>query len=55
MEKDYHACGLNTLEAMDCMTSKEQRTINDHDECEWVNVSSGTVSPGLSETRFIEP
>jgi len=22
--------------------------IDDHDECEWVNVSSGTGSPGLS-------
>ena len=22
--------------------------IDDHDRCEWVNVSSGTVSPGLS-------
>jgi len=24
--------------------------IDDHDECEWVNVSSGTGSPGLSRT-----
>ena len=25
--------------------------IDDHDECEWVNVSSGTGSPGLSQTK----
>ena len=24
---------------------------DDHDECEWVNVSSGTSSPGLSQTN----
>jgi len=24
---------------------------DDHDECEWVNVSSGTGSPGLSWTK----
>jgi len=26
-----------------------------HDECEWVNVSSGTDSPGLSRTNSTEP
>ena len=26
--------------------------IDDHDRCEWVNVSSGTGSPGLSQTKF---
>ena len=28
--------------------------IDDHDRCEWVNVSSGTGSPGLSRTKSIE-
>jgi len=30
---------------------KADREIDDHDECEWVNVSSGTGSPGLSRTK----
>jgi len=25
--------------------------IDDHYECEWMNVSSGTSSPGLSQTN----
>jgi len=29
--------------------------IDDHDRFEWVNVSSGTVSPGLSQTESREP
>jgi len=29
--------------------------IDDHDRCEWVNVSSGTSSPGLSRTKSREP
>jgi len=29
--------------------------IDDYDECEWVNVSSGTGSPGLSQTKSTEP
>ena len=28
--------------------------IDDHDRCEWVNVSSGIGSPALSRTKFIE-
>jgi len=31
-----------------------QRMIDDHDRCEWVNVSSGTASPGLSQTKSRE-
>jgi len=27
---------------------------DDHDRCEWVNVSSGTGSPGLSRTESRE-
>jgi len=29
--------------------------IDDHDRYEWVNVSSGTGSPGLSQTKSGEP
>jgi len=29
--------------------------IDDHDKCEWVNVSSGTGSPGLSRTKSRKP
>jgi len=29
-------------------------TIGDHDRCKWMNVSSGTGSPGLSRTKCIE-
>jgi len=25
--------------------------VDDHDRCEWVNVSSGTGSPGLSQIK----
>jgi len=25
--------------------------IDDHNECQWINVSSGTGSPGLSQTK----
>ena len=34
---------------------KQIGMIDDHDECEWVNVSSGTGSPGLSQTNSTEP
>ena len=34
---------------------KQMGMIVDHDECEWVNVSSGTGSPGLSRTNSTEP
>jgi len=41
---------LNTEDAMDRSKWRKQiGMIDDHDECEWVNVSSGTGSPGLSE------
>jgi len=33
---------------------KQIGMIDDHDECEWVNVSSGTGLPGLSRTNFTE-
>jgi len=52
VEKDCRTRGLNTEDAM-CRSRwrKQFGMINDHDECEWVNVSSGTGSPGLSQTN----
>ena len=42
-------------DAMDCSRWRKQiGMIDDHDKCEWVNVSSGTGSPGLSQTESIE-
>jgi len=37
------------------MEEADNLTIDDHDRCEWVNVSSGTGSPRLSQTKSIEP
>jgi len=34
---------------------KQIGMIDDHDECEWVNVSFGTGSLGLSRTNSTEP
>ena len=56
VEKDCRARGLKTEDAMDrCRWRKKIGMIDDHDECEWVNVSSGTGSPGLSRTNSTEP
>ena len=47
MEKDCRARGLNTEDAMVRSRWRKQiGMIDDHNECEWVNVSSGTGSPG---------
>jgi len=56
VEKDCRARELNTEDAM-CRSGwrKQIGMIDDHDECEWVNVSSGTGSPGLSRTNSTEP
>ena len=55
VEKDCKACGLNMEDAMDRSRWRKQiGMIDDHDECEWVNVSSGTGSPGLSRTKSTE-
>ena len=51
MEKDCQAHGLNREDAMD--HSRWMKQIGTIDE--WVNVSSGTSSPGLSRTKSIEP
>ena len=49
MEKDCKARGLNREDAMDHSTWRKQIAMIDDHECEWVNVSSGTGSPGLSQ------
>jgi len=55
VSKDCRARGLNTEDAM-CRSwwRKQIEMIDDHDECEWVNVSSGTGSPGFSWTNSTE-
>jgi len=54
VEKDCTARGLNREDAMDRSRWRKQiEMIDDHDECEWVNVSSGTGSPGLSWTKWL--
>jgi len=56
VEKDCRVNGLNTEDAMDRSRWRKQiGIIDDHDECEWVYVSSGTGSPGLSRTNSTEP
>jgi len=56
VEKDCKARGLNREDAMDRSRWRKQiGMIDDHDECEWVNVSSGTGSLGLSRTNSKEP
>jgi len=46
--------GLNREDAMDhSRWSKQRGMIDDHDECEWVNVSSGASSSRLSLRMFI--
>jgi len=53
VEKDCRACGLNREDAMDrARWRKELGMIDDHDEHEWVNVSSGTGSPGFFPEKF---
>ena len=53
VEKDSQAHKLNKEDAVDCKRWRKQ--IDDHDRCEWVSVSSGTVSLGLSQTKSREP
>jgi len=51
VEKDCQARKLNKEDAMNRKRwSKWRGMIDDHDRCEWVNVSSGTGSPRLSQT-----
>jgi len=48
VEKDCKPRGLNREDALNHSRWRKQiRMIDDHNECEWVNVSSGTGSPGL--------
>ena len=47
MQKDCQACKLNREDAMDHNRWRKQIGMtDDHNRCEWVNVSSGTGSPG---------
>jgi len=56
VEKDCKAHKLNREDAMDRNRWRKQiGIIDDHDTCKYVNVSSGTGSPGLSRTESIEP
>jgi len=56
VEKNYKVHGLNMEDAMDhSRWRKLIGMIDDHNECERVNVSSGTGSPGLSHTKSTEP
>ena len=52
-EKDCRARGLNRGDR--ARWRKQIRMIDDHNECKWVNVSSGTGSPGFSRTNSTEP
>jgi len=55
-KKDCKARGLNREDDMDRSRWRKQIGIfEDHDGCEWVNVSSGTGSAGLSRTKSKEP
>jgi len=56
VEKDYQVCGWNREDAMDrSRWMKQIGRIDDHNRCDWVNVSSGTSSPMLSRTKSIQP
>jgi len=56
VEKYCKARGLNREDAVDCSRWRKQiGMIDDHDECEWVNVSSSTGSSRLSRTKSKEP
>ena len=52
VEKDCRAHGLKREDAMDRSRWRKQIGMI---ECEWVNISSGTGSPGLSRTKSKEP
>jgi len=58
VEKDCRARGLNTGTEDAMVRSRWRKQIGmiyEHDECEWMNVSSGTGSPRLSWTDSTEP
>jgi len=56
VEEDCESRGVNGEDAMDGSKWRKQIGIfDDHDWCEWVNVSSGTSSPGLSQTKSKKP
>ena len=53
VQKDCQARKLNRQDAMDRSRWRKQIGMNDdHDKCEWVNVSSGAGSPGTRRNVF---
>jgi len=53
VEKDCKARGLNREDAMDrSRWRKRIGMIGDHNECAWVNVSSGNSSPTHTHSHF---
>ena len=46
MQKDCQARNLNWEDAMDCSRWKKLMKLDDDQDGGWVNVSSGTGSPG---------
>jgi len=56
VEKDCQACELNRgMPWIVVDGGSRSGMIDDHDRCEWVNVSYGTSSPMLSQTKSREP
>jgi len=56
VEKDCHTHKLNREDAMDRNRWRKQTGMtDDHNRCEWVNVSSGTGSNRLSRRKSREP
>ena len=55
VQKHCRTCKLNREDAMDCIRWKKLiRMVDDQDRCEWMNVSSGTGSPGSHEQRAVK-
>ena len=48
-------CAFTVLVVLIVVIVNHNMMIDVHDRCEWVNVSSGTDSPGLSWTKSMEP
>ena len=54
--EDFQLCTLNREDAMVQKRWRKQiEMIDDYYRCEWVNVSSGTGSPCLFQTKSREP
>ena len=52
MQRDCQVCGLSKDHAMvHGRWSKLIRMVHEREGCEWMNVSSGTGSPGYTRTK----